>query len=254
MAGSGRRSDRVTDRGPAGPGAVVDVRVVVGALAVVAGLLLLASVGFAGLADVFPGDSLGSRALRALHRFTFTDRERNAWSWFSVVTLALLALLFAGHALAQRRRTGGSPLTYALLGLVALYLSLDEDVSLHEKLAGLVPGHRSTFQWLVYGLPVAFVAGLVVLWLARNIDRSLRRNLIVAGVVYLLGAAVTEGLEAVVVLAQPSKADALASFGYALSAALEEGLEMAGVLLAIRAALHALPVRVGGLEAQPGPR
>jgi len=250
MAHAGARPDRPTPRVSTAPGPAVDGRALVTVLAVVAAVLVGASVAFAGLADAVPGDSIGARLVNALHRFTFTDREGNLWSWFSVLSLALLAVVFAGHAFVQRR-TGGHPLPYAALGLVALYLSLDEDVSLHEKLAALVPEHRSTFQWLVYGLPVALVAGLVVLWIARGIDRSLRRRLIVAGVVYLLGAAVTESIEAVVVLAQPSRTEALASFWYALSAGVEEGLEVAGVLLAVRAALLALQVRIAPAEEIP---
>jgi hypothetical protein len=225
-------------------GPPLDARLMMRALAAVSVLLVLASVVFAGLANAVPGDSIPARALRGLHHFTFTDREHNLFAWFSTLLLALLALALAGHAFAHRR--AGRPfLAYAGLALVALYMSLDEDVSLHEKLAGLVPEHRSTFQWLVVGLPLAVVAGLVVLWVARGIDPSLRRQLVVAGLVYLSGAAVTEGIEAMVVLAQPDKAEALASFGYAVATALEEGLEVAGVLLALRVLLLRLPVRVG---------
>jgi hypothetical protein len=232
--------------GPVDPltGPPLDARLVIRALAAVSVLLVLASVLFAGLANAVSGDSLLARAFRGLHHFTFTDRENNLFAWFSTLLLALLALALAGHAVAHRR--AGRPfLAYAGLTAVALYMSLDEDVSLHEKLAKLVPDHRSTFQWLVVGLPLAVVAGLVVLWVARGIDPSLRRQLVVAGVVYLSGAAVTEGIEAMVVLAQPDKGEALASFGYAVATAFEESLEVAGVLLALRALLLRLPVRVG---------
>ena len=251
MAHTRAQHDRRTFSATAEPGPAGDGGALVRLLAVVAALLVLASVAFAGLARVVSGNSIAARAVRGLNHFTFTDREHNLWAWFSVLTLALLGAVFALHAVAQRRREG-SPLPYAALGLVALGMSLDEDISLHEKLALLVPDRRSTFQWLVYGLPLAVVAGLVVLWVARKIDPALRRKLLLAGAVYLLGAAVTEGIEAVVVLAQPSKSEALASFAYVLSDALEESLEVAGVLLAIRAALQFLHVRVTWAGAAAG--
>ena len=87
------------------------------------------------------------------------------------------------------------------------------------------------------------VLGAGLLWLARGIDRALRRRLVLAGAVFLTGAV---GLEAV------GAAYALASEGgnpwrtgrYLLLVAAEEALEMLGALLAFGAVLARVRVRI----------
>lgn len=229
----------------------------VAALAVPGAALLVSSVALTALVHAHPGQSVSARIFRGLRHLTFVDGEGNAWSWYSSLLLAALALSFLGHAAVQRAHRGQYA-PYAVLGLVALYMSLDEAAVLHEKLSKLVPASRSQFQWLFAGIPLAVVAGLVVLWVARRIDATMRRRLVVAGLVYLSGAVITETIEAVVVLSADSKHAALASLSYAFSVALEEGLEVAGVLLALRATLLQLHVRVAQdagllLDATAGP-
>lgn len=215
----------------------------IGALGVLGALMLVASTVLTALVHAHPGQSMLAKVLRGLRHLTFVDGEGNAWSWYSSLLLAALAVSLLAHAAVQRV-TRGRYGPYAVLGLVALYMSLDEAAVLHEKLSELVPDNRSQFQWLYAGIPLAVLAGVGVLWIARGIDATLRRRLVVAGLVYLSGAVVTEAVEAVVVLSAESKHAALTSLSYAFSVALEEGLEVAGVLLALRATLLQLPIRV----------
>ncbi len=106
------------------------------------------------------------------------DREANAWSWFSTLLLAALSLSLAVHAALRPR---GAALPLAALALLALYMSLDEAGEVHEKFEPLLPEEGFlTVRWLVFGVPLAVVAGAIAYLLGRRIGRILRRRLVVA--------------------------------------------------------------------------
>ena len=171
------------------------------------------------------------------------DGEANVWAWYSALVISLLALSFAVHALV-RRGEGRAWLPYALLGTVVLYMSVDEAASLHERLGALGPSGLS-YPWLVVGIPLAVVVGIVVLRVARGIEPTMRRRLIVAGVVYLTGAAGMEALQEVFFDLSGETHTTLVNVLLKVVVAVEEGLEVTGVLLGMRAVWGALLVRNG---------
>lgn len=182
----------------------------------------------------------GWRGLSALASLLYADGEANLWAWASGLLLAGIGLCLAAVGFAARNETErGAP--YFILAAIAVELSADEIAQLHEKLARFDLGTRITFAWLTVGVPLAIVAGLLVLWVARKIDRELRRRLIVAGIIYLLGAVGFEAIGGIVVGGQLDDLSR-ASLPYHLLVGIEEGLEVAGALLALRAGLSGLIV------------
>lgn len=180
-------------------------------------------------------------------RLLYVDREANAWAWLSSVVLALLALVLAASSAACR----GAGLRWgplALLAATALLLSADEGAMLHETLNEV--GIRLTDAlggfnaWLVPGVVVVLVAGVVLLRVARGIDPWLRRRLVLAGALFLAGALGMELVGALLALSSDA-ANPWETGTYHVLVAVEEGLEMAGALVALRAALATVEVRVG---------
>lgn len=203
-------------------------------------LMLIAGLVFHYLRENLDQQAPGWRLLSGLGSLFYADGEANLWAWGSGVLLAGigLALCVVGFA---TRNEGRAALPYFFLGAVALEMSADEIAQLHEKLARFNLGSSFTFAWLALGVPLAIAAGLVVLWIARRIDRRLRRRLIVAGTIYLLGAIGIEALSGYIVGGLQDDL-ARASLEYHILLGVEEGLEAAGALLALAATLAALSI------------
>lgn len=182
----------------------------------------------------------GWDALSALASLIYADGEANLWAWASGLLLAAIGLSLAAIGFAVRNERASS-VPYFLLAAVAVVLSADEIAQLHEKLARFDLGSRFTYAWLTVGVPLAVIAGLIVLWIAKRINRHLRRRLVVAGIIFLLGAVGFEAIGGIVVGGQANDL-ARASLPQHMMVALEEGLEVTGAFLALAAALSALTI------------
>lgn len=204
---------------------------------------LLVALAVVGGVDVLLGDALmllsgatGSPFVAKIAEYFWADQEANVWSWYSSFLLGAIGIGLLLLARMQQDRTGRR--AYGVLGVAAIVMSADETASLHEALGYLGDSIGGlTSNWLLLGIPFAVVAGVVALRLSRRFDPRLRRRLIVAGVVYLLGAVAVESLGGA--LSGPM---GLLRFHplYVLEVTVEEGLEFAGTLLALRAVLAAL--------------
>lgn len=189
--------------------------------------------------------SLPQSWLAEAARLVNLDAEGNLPTYVSTMLLAGVAVGL-GTAAALVRARGGRSWPLWLPAAVAGFLSLDELASLHEQLALLADlagvGGGLTFTWVVPGALVALVVGVVLLLAARRLSRQLRVRLVVAGVVYLVGAVVVEAASSPLFTPTPEGvAEAPAqSVAYVLLNVVEEGMEMVGALLALRAALALL--------------
>lgn len=189
-------------------------------------------------------------------RLLYADAEANLWAWSSSMALALLAVTFAACA-AARRGAGRSWRAPASLAAVALLLSADEGAMLHETLNEI--GIRTTDAlgqfnaWLVPGVVLVAVAGLVLLRVARALERRLRWHLVLAGAIFLAGALGIEAVGAGFALTYPGPDNPWETTTYHLLVGVEEGLEALGSLVALWAALATVEVRVGagGLTVTP---
>lgn len=164
-----------------------------------------------------------------VYEFVTLDGEGNVSAWLSALLWALLGLVGAVYA-ATASRLRGSWLMFAVVCLVA---SIDEAVSLHERLNmigdRLLPYLPFTvaYTWTIPGIVVAVVVALTMLRLVRSLPSTARGWLIAAAGVFLVGAVGFELLGA-------ERADA-AGFDsvYWRLMVVEETLELAGLALAI---------------------
>lgn len=161
------------------------------------------------------------------------DVEANLATWWnSTLLLAVAGMALAAALLSGR---GSRPGRLSWLGLAAAtaLLSIDETVSLHERLGELGRSWKAwagvalpTHAWVLPGAILA-AAGAVcaVLW-ARKLPRDLRYGLLGALAVYLGGALLIEAFNG-----WAHERDY--SLVLMLGTTVEEGLEMSGCLVAL---------------------
>lgn len=228
-----------------------------GGMAIVVGKLI-STLGWAGAAllavgaiidafsPVFEGGGRISAAFFMIRDMTYASREDSVWTWYSVLLLAAVGVVFATLALI-RRSNGESSIPYFCFAVVAAGMSIDEATLFHEKfaIAARLMGLSLpfTFSWLIIGIPFAVTAGVILLLLARRIDATLRRRLIVAGAVFLLGAVGFELLGGIIVNFSDNLAAPGSRLLYQFVAMLEEGLELTGSLIALWAGLKAVDLQ-----------
>ncbi|MEV0112579.1 hypothetical protein AB0H77_04865 [Streptomyces sp. NPDC050844] len=161
------------------------------------------------------------------------DVEANLATWWNstlllaVTGMALIAALLSGR--------GARPGRSSWLGLTAAtaLLSIDETVSLHERLGEVgrswkewAGGSLPTHAWVLPGAVLAAVGTVcAVLW-ARKLPRDLRSGLLAALTVYLGGALLTEAFNG---WAHANGHSTVLMLG----TIVEEGLEMSGCIVAL---------------------
>ncbi len=160
-------------------------------------------------------------------------------TWFQtlLLTVAALVLLLGGvRARQEQKSTHG----WFFLSVVMLGLSVDEAVSFHERLGSALrdlvgAGGVLYYVWVVPALVfVAIVAVVEVGWI-RRLPNPTKRFVILAGVIFVAGAA---GLELVAGVGdEVHGTETLTSITLS---ALEECAEMAGISIFVVALLHHL--------------
>lgn len=189
----------------------------------------------------FSGNSV--KLLVSVKDLLFPNAETNLSSWFSATVLAAVAIGFWVNAAIVKR---GHPAywPYAVLGATALLMSADEAAMLHERLDGLAAWLGVSiswgYQWLLIGIPLAVAAGVVLLWLARSLDPRLRKRLVIAGFVFLLGAIGGEVIGGMITKLELGLSNDASYLLHSMAILVEEVLELSGALLALRALLAQL--------------
>lgn len=141
-----------------------------------------------------------------------------------------LALLAAWGASGPRQRRG-----WLAVAALLILLSIDDKVQFHERLPdylGMERGALATHEWLLPGIVLLGLALVVVVALARSLPQVPRRWLLVALVVFVMGAVGAEGLSGLLVRGAETETGTLRRLVFALMI-LEESLEMLGSSLAV---------------------
>jgi hypothetical protein len=188
-----------------------------------------------------PGPALPG--LDMIRHLTHPSGEATLYSWFSVLLLATMALGFILIAMVHWQ-VRALRWRYFVLAGTGVLLSADEAALLHEKMSGLTSvmglGWSWTYSWLITAVPLAAVAGLFLLWVAKEIDSLLRKRLLVAGIVFLLGAVGMEVLGGLLETGTVGLGDQAQFTTLHVSILIEESLEVAGVIIALWAVLSHL--------------
>ena len=164
------------------------------------------------------------------------DREMSIPTFWSSLQLAFLTTLCGIRARAAAG--SGEPWKpWALVAACAGFITLDEALEIHEI---LINPMRSMFNasgffhlaWIIPYSAIALVVGAILLpWISRLPVRT-RNGLLLAAVLFVLGAIVMEGIGGSII-----ERDAIDSTSYTFATSVEEGLEMIAVVVGIRAVL-----------------
>ena len=162
-------------------------------------------------------------------------------AWFNAALLLTVALLAATLAYGAHDRP--TVRAWTVVALATAYLSLDEATALHEtagRLVAKVPAlDIGTFHWVVPGAALAVVGVVVLLWVTKSLEVTVRRRLGIALTGYLVGAL---GVEIITGLLIRAYADVWVVVNVAQPGLqmLEESLEMLACIYAIWALLRHL--------------
>jgi hypothetical protein len=228
-------------------------------LLLVAGLLIALSLATrygAYRAEVAQPGSTQVAAWKAVMRLFDVNSESNVPTWFSSMLLMGCAQLAALLAVLVWRAGGRGAGHWVALAAVLSLLSLDEVAELHERLSGpaaeaLGGAARGAlhFAWVVPGMVLALVVGLVFVRFVVRLPAGTRWLVVAAAAMYLTGATALEAVGGMVLEDQGDRAV------YLLVTAAEEGLEMAGSVLLLYAAmclLYLRPAPGGGYHLSTG--
>jgi hypothetical protein len=175
------------------------------------------------------------------------DNEQSLLAWYSSFMMLYAALLMLVIGTASVPGPASTKRHWSFLGLVFIYLSLDESISLHEKL--VVPVREALhlsgvlyFSWIVVAIPVLMAMGWVFALLLLREDRRTSLRLIGAGACYVFGALGMEMIGGALV------SSASPSWMYAIAIIIEESLEAVGLTLLLRALLLHLSERAKPIQ------
>lgn len=198
-------------------------------------LLVLASIG--GQFDKY---WLGSGHFPGLADLFYLDAEKNIPTIFSVFLLFFAAVLLTVITI-FKKKNDPDVTKWAILAFGFLYMTVDEGMSIHEKLR--IPMHRFFgdvfpsifhFVWVIPGIAVICVLTLFFAKFLRRLPAKTRSEFVIAATLFIGGAI---GME--MVGGWYAHSHGLKNLTYSIIiVTLEESLEMAGVIVFIYALLE----------------
>ncbi|QIN83153.1 hypothetical protein GBA63_11240 [Rubrobacter tropicus] len=217
---------------------------------VVLGFVFL-SVGGLLAVRALEGSPLQGAATEFYNAFN-ANREKSFPNLYSAYALLLCSFLLGLISLARRTDGARYVAHWALLGVVFLYLSVDEALVIHEKLISPLQSALGTDgflrnAWVIPGAVAVLVLGLAYLRFVLDLPAGIRSLFVIAGAVYVGGAL---GMEMVDGYYQSVFGDTL---GQELLTNTEEALEMLGVVVFVYALLMYLSLRAEKIEVMPDP-
>jgi hypothetical protein len=165
------------------------------------------------------------------------NRESSIPAYFSALLLLFSAALLGIVTWIKMRERGRYRLHWGLLALIFVWLSTDEAVSIHEILTVYIQENLNVtgflyFGWVVVGIPVVIIWGLIFLRFVLHLPPATRRGVILAGALYVGGALGVESISANIWYENDGS-----NLAYSAVGTIEELMEMLGVIVFIHTLL-----------------
>lgn len=204
----------------------------------------IAALAVLHVAAVTLTEGLGNDGFDRFEAWFSMNREQNVPTAFSTLLIVAAAVVAAGIARVLRRDGRPHVFAWVVLSLAMLGLALDEWVQIHEKVGGAIHDRLDLagplrFPWVLPYAVLAVSLVVVVSPMLRGLDGLTLRRFVVAGAIYVGGAAGMEMIGAAWFDANGEEVD----YPYLLLATIEESLEMVGMAMFVLAALAHLRTR-----------
>jgi hypothetical protein len=159
------------------------------------------------------------------------DAEANIPAWFSSSILLLCSVLLGVITYTVKRAGDRYSLYWGVLSIVFVLMSLDEQVSIHERLVEplrslLDTGGLLYFAWVIPGGAFVIIFGLVYTRFLFNLPVTIRRLFVAAGALYVSGSL---GLEMIGGLVSDLRGQG--NLLYIALVTVEDFLEMSGAII-----------------------
>jgi hypothetical protein len=169
----------------------------------------------------------------------FVDNENNIPTMYSALTLLFCSIVLGFIANIKRVNRETYANYWLALTIIFLFFSIDEFVSLHEKLIepvqkGLNVSGFFHFAWVIPGIAFAFACLLIFTRFLFHLPNQTRRLFLFAGGLYIGG---TLGMEMIGGY-YASLIGRENNIIYAVIVTIEESLEMLGIAVFIYSLLH----------------
>ena len=170
--------------------------------------------------------------------------EYNAPSAFATGVILLAAGLCAVAARRSQMFADPNQRGWTVLAVVLAFLAVDEAVQIHERLGERIDdrlelGGPLSFPWIVPYLAATGVLYLFLRPFLRRLEPELRRRLMLAGAIYVGGAAGVAAIAGTWWDAQGDQAD----YVFHLISTVEEAMELTGMTIFVVAMVGFLTVR-----------
>lgn len=168
----------------------------------------------------------------------FFDMENNLPSYFSTTILLVASFILAIISFLKRKQNDSFQLYWVGLALIFLLLSIDESLSLHNRVENLLDPLKPItaaypfllFSWVILG--ILFVGCFMAFYLRffLALPKVMKIRFFGSGAIYVLGAI---GFEMIGAYFFAKSEFNTRSLTYMLMVTIEESLEIAGVILFI---------------------
>lgn len=157
------------------------------------------------------------------------DHDLTIPVWYSTVLLLTCAGLLGLIAISVRINNEPYARHWLALAIIFAYISLDEMLSLHERLTEVLQATLNTsgllnFAWVIVGIPLVILFALVYSRFLLHLSPQIRSKFIIAGIIFVSGAL---GVE---ILGGAYLDQNGVNTGYYVLVAIEELLEMIGTI------------------------
>jgi hypothetical protein len=177
------------------------------------------------------------------------NREGNLPSFYSACTLLIAAGLFLIVAGDARQRADRWYPHWLGLGLIFLFLAVDEAAEIHGLLTNVIGSMVDTsgpllFGWVVPYALLTLLFAVVYVPFTAALPPGIRTLFVLAGIVYVAGALGMELVSGTIVSAHGGvSGGGLEHWAHAVAYTIEEALEMMGIVLIVYALLLHIAAR-----------
>ncbi|NOQ35484.1 MAG: peptidase M48 Ste24p [Methylococcaceae bacterium] len=159
------------------------------------------------------------------------DIEHNVPSTYSAFAILICSLLFFTIAIHKKQPIDYEKLCWIVLGIIFIFLSIDEYLQIHESIGDIVENHINAtgflyFPWVIPYAIAVIIFIIIYLKFILGLPKKTAVLFILSGTLYLTGAIVFDMLGG-----KEAELHGVDSISYCILYTIEEFLEMSAIVI-----------------------